>query len=153
MVALLRAADRRDGDWLAKQPEDARKEFAPLVAMRWATGVRDSGTAAYALWLINRRVNRHLFDFHQHPDLCYRLLASCGLALGDVPEWLPGPRRTAGENAALRLLAEHHPMASDAELRMLLGSYSRDDFSQFLGDCGMPKDKVKDYLKAYDKLA
>lgn len=150
MIALLRAVDRRDGDWLAKQPEDARKEFAPLVAMRWATGVKDGITAAYALWLINRRVNRHLFDLE--PDLAYRLLASCGIGTGSTPQWVAGPRRTAGENAALCLLAEHHPMASDAELRMLLSLYSRDDFALFLDDCGLAKDKTKECLKAYDKL-
>ena len=153
IFALLNAVDRRDSDWLMAQPDDARKEFMPLVVMRWATGVKDSVAAAYLLWLINHRVNRHLFDLHQHPDLCYRLLASCGLNQSLPRNWLAGPQRTASDNKALNLLAEHHPMASEAELRMLLSLHTRESFAELVSDCGIGKDKAKDYVKAYDKLA
>jgi hypothetical protein len=151
--ALLNAVDRRDSDWLMAQPEAARKEFAPLVVMRWAAGVTDGVAAAYMLWLINHRVNRHLFDLHQYPDLCYRLLASCGLDRSLSREWLAGPQRTTGGNKALNLLAEHHPMANEPELRMLLSLYTRESFAELVSDCGIDKTDAKGYLKAYDKLA
>ena len=151
--ALLNAVDRRDGDWLSEQPEDARNEFAPLVAMRWATGVTDGVAAAYMLWLINYRVNRHLFDLQKHPDLCFRLLASCGRNKRLSRQWMAGPQRTMGDNKALGLLAEHHPMASETELRILLSLYTRESFADWLADCGIAKDEAKDCLKAYDKLA
>lgn len=153
MFALLHAVDRRDGDWLMTQSEDARKEFSPLVAMRFATGVKDGVAAAYMLWLINHRVNRHLFDLQKHPDLCYRLLASCGCDRNLAREWLAGPKRTTGDNKALGLLAEHHPMASEAELRTLLSLYTRESFAALLSDCGFDKEQTKGYLKAYDTLA
>ena len=153
IFALLRAVDNRDSDWLAAQPEDARKEFMPLVAMRWATGVPDGVAAVYMLWLINHRVNRHLFDLSKHPDLCFRLLASCGRNTHLSRKWLAGPQRSTGDNKALGLLAEHHPMANDAELRMLLSLYTRDDFAILVSDCGIDKADAKDYLKAYDRLA
>ena len=153
IFALLNAVDRGDGDWLSKQSEAARNEFAPLVAMRWATGVTDGVATAYMLWLINYRVNRHLFDLQKHPDLCFRLLASCGGKGRLAREWLAAPRRTIGDNKALGLLAEHHPMASETEMRMLLSLHTRDSFADWVADCGIAKDKAKDYLKAYDKLA
>ena len=81
--------------------------------MRWATGIRDAAEATYMLWLINHRVNAHLFDLDK--DLSFRLLASCGLHRALRHEWLRGTatnRSTA--NVACRLLAEQHPTASDA---------------------------------------
>ena len=152
-TALLRAVDNHDANWLAAQPEDARKEFSPLTAMRMATGVQNDGMAAvYMLWLINRRVNCHLFDLKE-PDLSFRLLASCGLQEGSLRrEWLTGPRQASHANLALDLLAKHHPTASEGELRMLLSLYSRKDFAVFAADTGHTKEQVNECLKAYDKL-
>ena len=137
LSALLQAIDRRDLGWLMRQAEDVQKEFAPLTAIRFASNADDGIDAGVLLWTINQRVNRYLFDLHQHPDLSYRLLASCGLKRS-VPRgrWLAGPRRTT-DNAALRLLAEYHPVANERELRLLLALYSRPEFAQFLSDCGI----------------
>jgi hypothetical protein len=149
----MQAIDQRAFNWLASQPEDVRKEFAPLVAMRFAAGVQNDGPAAvYMLWLVNQRLNRHLFDLYQHPDLCFRLLASCGQGRMLRRQWIKGPSRTATDNAALQLLAEHHPLASERELRMLLSCHSRKQFADFVADCGIDKDADR-YMKAYGKLA
>ncbi len=148
---LMRAIDRRQSGWLTAQPADVSKEFgaAALPAMRMASCGESGTDAAYALWSINQRVNYRMFDLSQkHPDLCYRLLASCGLDRYLSRQWL-APRATSTSNAALKLLAEHHPTASDRELRMLLSFYTRETFAQFVADCGL---KDQEYLKAYDKI-
>jgi len=148
---LLQAIDRRDLGWLSRQAEDVRKEFSAVTAIRFASNADDGVDAGVLLWTINQRVNRHLFDLHQHPDLSYRLLASCGLKRS-VPRgrWLAGPRRST-DNAALRLLADYHPAANERELRLLLALYSRTEFAQFLSDCDI--DEPEKYLSAYDKLS
>jgi hypothetical protein len=146
IFAALRAIDRHDFNWLATQPQDARQEFAPLVVMRWVSGVSDGAETAYMIWLVNDRLNHHLFDLE--PDLCFRLLASCGLGKSLRYNWIKGPSRTIRSNLALALLAEHHPLVNEAELRMLLSMYSREQFAQFVADCGIPQ--AKDHMKAYD---
>jgi hypothetical protein len=149
--SLLRAIDRCDGDWLDAQPEDARKEFKPLVAMRFAASLSNDGIdAAYLLLRINDRVNRHLFDLPA--DLAFRLLASCGRKRPLPRQWLAGPKHTMTANDALKLLAEHHPGASDAELRLLLSLYNREEFASFLDACGLTREQSKSHLAAYDKL-
>lgn len=151
MIALLRAVDHHDGDWLAAQSDDARKEFQPVVALRWAAGVSAGSDAGCMLWLINHRVNRHLWAY-QEPDLSFRLLASCGLGKSLRHEWLPAGRTGGTINAAYRLLAEHHPDANDDELRVLLGTYTRAEFAEFVADCGKTKEDIKTCLKAYDAM-
>lgn len=152
---LLRAVDRCDGDWLSRQPAEARKAFSPLTAMRWAATVSDSPEAAYMLWMVNDRANAHLFDLApSHPNLVFRLLASCGLDRALRHQWLPGGgRRRVNSNAATSLLAQQYPEASDAELEMLLYQHSRDEFMAFLDACGLQsddKDRVE-AVKAYDR--
>lgn len=154
MSRALQAIDKRDFDWLAAQPEDARKEFAAMVVMRVAASVRGDGIiSAYLLCLINQRLNRHLFSLHKYPDLCFRLLASCGLGKTLQREWIKGPARTVSDNIALQLLAEHQPLASDHELRGLLSLYSRKQFASFLADCGITDKAADNHLKAYDQIA
>lgn len=154
MSQALQAIDQRDFDWLAAQPEDVRKEFAAMVVMRFAASVRgDGASAAYMLWLVNKRLNGHLFDLHQYPDLCFRLLASCGTGRSMRREWIKGPGRTASDNIALQLLAEHHPLANDHELRGLLSLYSRKQFASLLADCGITDKAADSHLKAYDQIA
>lgn len=151
---VLQAIDQRDFNWLSSQPEDARKEFAALTAIRWASAVRGDGlTAAYMLLLVNERLNRYLFDLHKYPDLCFRLLASCGCGRTLRHEWIKGAERTVSDNVALQLLAEHHPLANDRELRDLLSLYTRKQFASFVADCGITDKAADNHMKAYDKVA
>lgn len=151
---LSSAIDQRDMNWLASQSDDVRKEFVPLVAMRWATYVRGGTEAGYMLWLINQRVNHHLFapGMSQHPDLIFRLLASCGLQGGTLSRTYIKSRQVGNAKLLIDLLAEQHPMATNAELRMLLSLCRRDDIRIAATDSGRSEDQIKDCLKVYDKL-
>jgi hypothetical protein len=150
--ALLRATDKCDGDWLSRQPEDARKEFAPVVALRWAATVKDGHEASVMLWLINERVNVHMFDLYKHPDLVFRLMAACGLGVTLNHQWLSGHRRALTHNKAYQLLADRYPDANARELDFLMSRHTKSSFSDFLGECGIQPDIAKEIMKAYDKI-
>lgn len=145
-AALATAVDQRDTNWLSRQPEDAQKAFA-LPAMRFVAS-SDGKNAGIFLWLVNRRVNYRLFDLRDR-DLSYRLLASCGLGRGMYRNYLHGPSRAS--NPAYALLAKHNPLANDAEIRMLLSLYSRDEFANFVAECGLDKHDAKVCLEGYDR--
>jgi hypothetical protein len=146
---LLNAVDTRNGDWLSEQSEDVRKEFAPPVIMRWVATVTDSRAAIYMLWMVNEQVNVHLFALHQHPDLVYRLLASCGMGRKLSHQWLAGNKRKVN-NKAFALLAQHHPEANERELELLMGLHTAETFRQFVDDCGVQANEAKEMLKAYN---
>jgi hypothetical protein len=149
---LLNAADRRDVDYLAKQQEDARKEFAPLVAMRWAVTVNDGPEADYMLLMVNERVNAHLFDLYQHPGLSYKLLASGGIGAPLRHNWLAGHKRKTDNNKAYQFLSERFPDANDSELEMLMNTFDKKGLRDFIDDCGLQPAESKEIMKAYDKL-
>lgn len=149
---LLGAIGRRDFDWLSKQPEDARREFAPPVALRWLSAV-EGDAADYMIVATNERVNRRMWDIHQHPDLIYRLMASTGFGTRQRHKWIgmPGRKKTGGK--ARLLLAELHPMASDREIDMLLSRHTRQTFSDLITQIGADDAARKDYMKAFDAYA
>ena len=153
MFELLRAIDRRDGDWFGRQPAEAQKTFAPPVAQRFAVTVADGAEAAYMLWMVNERVNRRLYDLYKHPELTYRLLASCGLGVLQKHQWLAGATRRHAGNIAVDLLASQHPEANDDEIAFLLSQYDRDGFGQYLDECGIQPAEAKQLIKAYDQLS
>lgn len=149
---LLRATDQCDGNWFEKQPEDVKKEFAPVVAIRWASTVNDGPEAVYMLWIINERVNVHLFDLNKHPELLYRLMATCGLGKPLRHQWLAPHKRKGEGNKAFELLADYYPEANTDELEFLMSMHTKTSFSQFVNDCGMQPVDAKDIMKSYDKL-
>ncbi len=148
----LRAIDQKDGDWLNRQPDDARKGFKPLVAMRWASTVNDGPQATYMLWMINERVNQQLFELYHHPDLVFRLIASCGIGTVQKHQFIPFPARHSQMNLATKLLQEYYPQASESEIQLLLALFDRASFKQFVDDCGIQPDEAKEIFKEYDKL-
>lgn len=152
LSALLRAIDNRDGDWFAKQPEDAKKEFAPLVIQRFVATVNDGPEASLMLVLVNERVNLHLFDLHKHPDLAYRLLASCGLGKMLKHQWLAGHKRKAENNKAYDLLAKQYPEANDRELTFLMAQHTKNSFADLLSERGIQAAEAKEIMQAYDKI-
>jgi hypothetical protein len=152
LFELLRAADRCDGAWLSQQPDDAQKEFTPLVAQRFAVTVPDGPEAAYMLWVVNERVNGHLYVLNKHPDLVYRLLASCGIGQPKKHQWLAGPARTGAGNAAIALLLTCYPEANNMEIDYLLKQYDNSGFLQFVDECGIQPTDAKDIMKAYAKV-
>lgn len=152
IFALLKAMDKCDGSWFSKQPEDAQKEFAPVVAIRWAATVKDGEYSPLMLSLINERVNAHLFDLYKHPDLVFRLMASCGLGVSLAHQWVAGIKRKADTNKAFEILAKHYPEANDQELDYVMSCHTKASFSEFLSQCGIQPDQAKEIMKSYDKI-
>lgn len=150
--SLLRAIDNHDGDWLAKQSDDVKKEFAPLVIQRFVATV-DGPDAPLMLVLVNERVNLHLFDLQRHPDLSYRLLASCGLGKPLKHQWLSGHRRKTESNKAYNLLAKQYPEANDREISFLMSRHTKNSFADLLSECGIQVAEAKEIMQAYDKIS
>lgn len=150
---VLRAIDTCDGDWLSRRSDEERAGFIPYTAMQWTATLPDGPEAEYMLWTVNDRVNGHLFDLaHTHPDLIFRLLASCGLGTPKRHQWIKPASHKAASNPVTKLLEEHYPQASEHEIAVLISMFDRESFQQFLNDCGIQPDEAKEMVKSYGKL-
>lgn len=149
---LLNAADKKNYEWLSKQPEDSQKEFAPSVAIRWLSTLDDIGMESeYMLIMVNERVNDHLWDYSKHPDLVYRLMASCGLGVIQRHQWVSPQKRKGNGGKAFELLQKHNQEANEDELEYLMSGFSKETFSQYVDDCGIDKIEAKEIMKSFNK--
>ena len=148
---LLPAIDKCDSNWLSKQSPEAQKEFAPVVVLRYASAVDDGPTSLYTLIMVNERVNVDMFDLYKHPDLVYRLMASCGVGKPLRHQWIAGHKRKSETSKSYELLEKHYPEANSRELDILMSKHTKASFSQFMDDCGIPVAEAKEILKDYVK--
>lgn len=152
---MMAAIDARDSTWLDRRDEDLRKEFTPFVAMRWGSAVSDGPTSEFYLTMVNERVNLGLWSLGDHPELIFRLLASCGYGRKQRHQWVPmvAGKRGGTSNPARDLLASFHPSASDSEIDLLLSLHTRQTFTAFAEATGSTPETIKEALKAYDRIA
>jgi hypothetical protein len=151
--ALLNAIDTHQGDWLSRQPLEARGEFNPTVIIRMLSDLPHTDAGATALCLLNERVNLRLYSLTKHPDLVFRLMASCGIGRRQRHRYLKPPKKRGLANKAHKFMLTWYPEANDAEIAILLTSLDLAGFEQMLDESGMQADgERKKILDDFKKL-
>lgn len=147
---VLAAIDRHDYGFLGRLPDEQRKAFAPPVLLRWLSTVRGP-YADLMLMMVNDRANLDMFDLSGDPELQYRLMASCGLHGNVRHDWIAMPARGRSKSAVHEFLGQFWPEASEAELTLLLGQFTRESFIAFTRECGLSIADEKTALESYDR--
>ena len=147
---VLSSIDKRDFDYLSRQNDDLKKSFAHLVAMRWASSIQDGDAAQLYLWLINERVNLNFWELGSHPELLYKLMATCGLGVKQRHDWLAMPKKKESTHKLHEFLSTFWPEANDLELTIIINQFTDDTFIDFVNTCGCTPDTAKEAIKAYD---
>jgi hypothetical protein len=149
----MRALDRKDFEWLDNQPEELRKTFSPLIAMRWFSAVGDRcGLADYHVLMTNELVNIGFWDLSKYPDLQYRLMAAAGSGQVQRHNWIPGSKRK-NSNKLDKFLLGIYPHLNDDELTILKGKHTVESIKQLCKDTGMPDADVKPIVDDFKKLS
>lgn len=138
---MLSAMDAGDGNFYGRLDDDQKKEFSAWMAMRWASSVTGPG-ADKALLAVNRRVNVNFSSITKHPELQWRLIASCGTGVSRNHQFIPPPRK-AKKNKLLGIMSELYPLLSIEELELLLAINSRDELREMLRGHGFDNKEIK----------
>jgi hypothetical protein len=142
----LRAIDQHDTEFLSNLPEEQSKGFAPPVVMRWASST-NSNTEHY-LRSVNERANMHHYDLYQHPDLQYRLMASCGLGKHERHNWIG--TTSDKKKARTRFVLQYWPNANELECDIILQELSDPSkLDNFLNTTGMQNEDIKRIKKLF----
>lgn len=148
---LLSAVDHHDLEYLSKQSEEARKEFAPVVALRWASSVRKEEYADYYLIMINEMANLNFFDIADHPILQYKLMAACGVGETLHHQWIPVVKRKSS-GYLHQFLLQYWPNANDDELNILIQGFSKDEFKLFVEGTACDQQIAKKVISLHGQL-
>jgi hypothetical protein len=148
----LKAIDERDMDFFANLSEEERKGFAPPVVLRWASAV-DGKAAEHYIWLVNDRANINFHDIWEHPELQYKLLASCGAGGRQSHKWLSMTTAKKKKADTVRFfISSFWPDANDNEVEILLNQFTEESFEDFAFSSGRTPDEIQEVLESYGRL-
>lgn len=148
----LAAIDRREKDFFSGLSPDQQKGFAPPVVLRWASAVSDGPMSEHYIWLVNERANINFWDISDHPELQFKLLASCGAGRPHRHQWVPMVKKERKSNQVRDFVADFYPNANDLELDIILDKFTDQTFEDFVLSSGKPPEEIKEVLDAYDRL-
>lgn len=89
LFGLLDKIDGNDLEAYLDLTDEERKEFAPVVVMRWLSSSMDTKQLTY----LNEYVNRHVFHHYRHPDLMFKVMVACTPPKKHYYKWLPRKKK------------------------------------------------------------
>lgn len=123
--------------------DEQRKEFAPLVAMRWMAGTTDH----LQVYLLNETVNMSLFSLGDRKELLLKLLTACATGGKKRYSWINYKvTSTKTKKKAVQLIADQYNLSlKEAEDSMRL--FSSDEIMELGEMAGLQKEELKDLKK------
>lgn len=141
---VLKEIDSGNRTFLDTLEDDVKKDFVPLVTMRWASSV--GGMQAV---LLNELVNPMVFKFGNQPELLYKLMVASSDGKQRRYRWLKSKSKTKANKLTIRTIAAYYKCtAKDA------GFYAKrlplEDILEMAEALGYDSDTIK-ALKAENK--
>ena len=142
---MLNALDRNDFDFYSRLDKEQKKAFSPWLAMRYASSA--SGADAYHyLLMVNDLVNVDFSSLKKHPELQWKLLATCGIGHTSYHKYIqPGKKKT--KTKLHKFLIELYPTLNEKERDLLLALNGKDDLTQLAKDNGLSDKEIKELFK------
>lgn len=149
---LLKNIDKRNQDFYKQLTDEQIKEFAPSVAMRWASSASNDELSDIMLVLINERVNINFWDIYDHPELQYRLMASSGVGKVLRHQWIPqSPKKEKDEAKVKDFIQTFWKDADENEIEIIINQFDKNSFEDFVFQSGLEDKDAKDMIKSYGR--
>lgn len=139
---LLDKIDKKDYHIWETLTEEQRKEFSPLVTMRWMTGTSDP----MQLLFLNEIVNLSVFSLPEHKEFLLKLLTVCSNGKSKRYQWINYKTGTKKPKKAVQLLAEHLNV-SEKEAEDSLRLFNAEEVLEVAEQHGWQKDEIKELKK------
>jgi len=142
---MLNALDKNDFDFYSRLDKEQKKAFSPWLAMRYASSA--SGDDAYHyLLMVNDLVNVDFSSLKKHPELQWKLLATCGIGHTSYHKYIqPGKKKVKPK--LHKFLVELYPTLNEKERDLLLALNDKDDLTQLAKDNGLSDKEIKELFK------
>lgn len=144
---VLPRLDRHDHSLYGSLTEEERKEFHPVVVMRFLS----QAPQPYGDWYLmsaNHYANQHLHDIYEHPELQAKLLAACGVGERVNHNWIPNAKR-ANDDDLVEYISRFYPRANRMEIDVILGKFTEETFGHFVDGTSLDPAEAKKLKKSF----
>lgn len=147
----LQHADENDLTFYDQLTEDERSDFQPLTLMRWISSVSNANpNAQWYIIVANQIVNEYVFSLSKHPDLLWKLLATCGAGSKQRHEWIKGPTKLV-TNKLDQLILNLNPSLNSMELDLVKRNFTRDQLIKLCRGLAMDDSETNKIVEEYKK--
>ena len=145
MKDMMKAIDENDFDFYSRLDAAHKKAFSPWITMRCASSASSSAAYHYLLH-VNDIVNVDFSLLKKHPELQWKLLATCGQGSATYHPWL-APAKGKTKSKLHKFLLSMHPNLNTDELNLLLAMNDKDDITELAQMNGYSDKEIKELFK------
>lgn len=136
LFGILGKIDRGDYDFYEKLSPEEKKEFSPLIFMRWMSGCDDPRQ----ITMLNAFVNKYVFPLGKHPGLLAKTLVTCSSRTPRRYKWITNKKSTNRPNS-LKVVMEYYGMSA-RETKDQMSLIKQEDVLEMANQLGYQKDEV-----------
>lgn len=107
LFEVLKKIDSGDRTFLDNLEDEVKKEFVPLITMRWA-----SSAGGMQAVLLNELVNPMVFKMHDHPGLLYKLMVVSSEGKSRRYKWLKSKSKVRTNKLTVKTIAAYYRCTS-----------------------------------------
>lgn len=133
---FLNKVSKSDISYLASLSNEDKKSLAPLIVMRWLSGVSDKKQIQY----LNNFVNPLVFNMYHHSDLLFKLMMASCTDGSKRFKWIKNkPNR---KNALSVSIISQYYKCSEREAREYFKLLSQTDIIEMANELGETQDII-----------
>lgn len=117
------------------------RQIAPLILMKWMSGVRDGQQIVN----INETANRYVFALYKHPKLIYKVLMACATRKDKGVSWIKRPK--AEKNPTTLAIVRQYYDCSTKHAKDYLTAISHEEILEMADLVGIDKETHKKLAK------
>lgn len=142
IFSLFNKIDSGDLSFYEKMSDEEKKNYSPLIIMRWLSGCNDLRQIVF----LNTLVNRIVFPLAKHPELLSKLLVVSSSKQKKRYTWTPLKKISGKTPNKIRALTEFYGY-SEREAKYYLNIIDNDTYLDIASKLGWQKDEISKLQK------
>jgi hypothetical protein len=143
---VMEAIDTRKYEWYTELSNERKNAFSAWMMMRYASSVEGNSAPLY-LYYVNECVNMHFSVLSKHPELQWKLMATCGRGKKKRHYYVKPPTGGKKKDRVSEFLLEIYPHLKTDELAMLQKMNSKEELQELAREHGYDDKTIKEIWK------
>lgn len=145
--------DIRDFKYYDNLSNDEKKQVSFYPLLRMIYDVRGSKELElYYIQIVNTIVNEDFWKLSKHPELQWKLLASCGIGFKQKHGWIPQGKKKSKSPKLDELLYEINPLMNEEEVNIVKSKLTKEKITELTRGRGISDKDGKIYQEEFKKI-